>query len=434
MPDAYLISEKLKKRQDFMMSAYCTFEQPIDFQLLKEIARARAGGTRSLDDLCKDQKELRQVKELAEKYAETRTERKGRELEDRKDELKNYEEEQAFNMMDQLMSGGNVSELAEGMKDDSALMELTESISDLEKVEQITTGDIEDALKDVEKKGYIGIEKGGTIKITSKGASVLAKGVLREITENFRKKEVGIHNTPEATYHGSKVTSITRPHELGDDYELLAIEETLLKSLERNPNEITLDPRDFCVYKTIHQSRMCAGLLIDKSGSMRSGNKLNAAIETALAFSEMLKTNPTDTLKIFVFSDDVKQIQPWDIIEIECGGWTDMSAGMKAFRKAAAGEEGDKHVYLITDTEPNYEDGECVGFGNASKSVLEEALRYREDQITLNIIMLGWTSHLRDFASTLAQKNLGRVFFTSPYSLGEIILEDYLSNKKGRVM
>ena len=36
MPDAYLISEKLKKRQDFMMSAYCTFEQPIDFQLLKK--------------------------------------------------------------------------------------------------------------------------------------------------------------------------------------------------------------------------------------------------------------------------------------------------------------------------------------------------------------------------------------------------------------
>ncbi|MDY6964495.1 MAG: hypothetical protein SVM80_00805 [Halobacteriota archaeon] len=432
MGDGYLVSEKLQKRQDFRRTTFCTFEQPIDFQLLKELARARADGKKSLEDLCKNPKELRLLKELAEKLSQSRSEQKKKELEDKKEDLKKHEEELALNAMEFILDGGDVDELAEDMKDDEVIFEIKESISNLEKTEQITKKDIEETLKDIEEKGYIGIER-GIVKITSKGANVLAKGVLREITENFRKKEVGIHETPEATYHGAKVTSITRPHEIGDDYELLAIEETLLRSLERNPSKIMLHPKDFCVYKTIHQTRMCAGLLIDKSGSMKSNGKINAAIETSLAFSELLKGNPTDTMKIFVFSDDVEQIQPWDITNIECGGWTDIRAGMKAFRKSVVGEEGDRHAYLITDTEPNYKDGECVGFEKATQDVLEEALHYREDQITLNIIMLSWTPHLREFASTLAKKNLGRVFFTSPYSLGEVILEDYLSNKKGRI-
>ena len=432
MPDSYLISEKLQKRQDFRVSKYCTIEVPIDFQILKELARAKSTGKKSLEDLCRNIKDLNLLREIAEQLAEQRADQKAMELQKKKEALKDYEENRSYDALDQILDGADVDEIAEEMKKDEKILEIDEEIKDLEKAEHVTKKDVEQTLKDLEKKGFIGIEK-GAIKITSRGANILAKNILREIIENFQRKDIGIHETPEKTRYGSKVTSFTRPHDIGDDYELLAIEETLLKSLERNPNKITLEPRDFRVYKSIHQSRMCAGLLIDKSGSMKGSDKMNAAIDTALAFSELLKVNPTDTLKVFTFSDDVEEIKPCDIVNIECEGWTDIKVAMKAFRKAVSGEEGDKHVYLITDSEPNYENGERIGFEKASLGVMEEALRYRDDQITLNIIMLSWSPHLKEFASTLAKKNLGRVFFTSPYSLGEIVLEDYLTNKIGVV-
>ncbi len=58
--------------------------------------------------------------------------------------------------------------------------------------------------------------------------------------------------------------------------------------------------------------------------------------------------------------------------------------------------------------------------------VINEALRYRQEGVGLNIIMLDENMKLRNLASTMARKNLGRVFFTSPDRLGQVVVEDYL--------
>jgi uncharacterized protein with von Willebrand factor type A (vWA) domain len=44
--------------------------------------------------------------------------------------------------------------------------------------------------------------------------------------------------------------------------------------------------------------------------------------------------------------------------------------------------------------------------------------------------MLDNTPHLREFATLLARRNLGRVFFAEPKELGRVIVEDYLRAKK----
>jgi len=64
--------------------------------------------------------------------------------------------------------------------------------------------------------------------------------------------------------------------------------------------------------------------------------------------------------------------------------------------------------------------------------VLQEAIVYQREGITLNIIMLDNTPHLRDFASILARRNLGRVFFAEPKELGRVVMEDYLKTHKRR--
>ena len=261
----------------------------------------------------------------------------------------------------------------------------------------------------------------------------MGRSALKKILEKLAKKEIGPHALEETGY-GSELSTHSRPYEVGDGYELVDIEKTLLNALEREPGQISLEPEDFQVYETTHESKLCAGLIIDKSGSMNSGYKIDAATDTSLALSELIRREPKDLLKVFLFSDRVKEIRPWDILNTPFGGGsTDIKAAMKAFRRAAAGESGDKQAYLITDTEPNTEDGAFIGFDRAIGGVLEEASRYRQDGITLNIIMLDQNPHLKEFARTLARKNLGRAFFTTPLKLGEAIIEDYLNAKRERM-
>jgi uncharacterized protein with von Willebrand factor type A (vWA) domain len=166
---------------------------------------------------------------------------------------------------------------------------------------------------------------------------------------------------------------------------------------------------------------------------MQEDHKVEAAIDAALALSELVRRNPKDLLQVFIFSEKVQRIPPWDILNVAMNkGSTDIRAGMRAFRKAVMREKGDKQAYLITDTEPNTEDGAYVGFERAMVGVIQEALRYRENGITLNIIMLGQRPHSREFARVLARKNLGRVLFASPGELEAVLIEDYL-RAKGKV-
>ena len=96
------------------------------------------------------------------------------------------------------------------------------------------------------------------------------------------------------------------------------------------------------------------------------------------------------------------------------GGCTDIRAAMRAFEKAVRTEKGNKQVYLITDSEPNTEEGIHVGFERAVHGVMEEASHYRKLDIGLNVLMLDDAPHLRRVASALARRNMGRVFFSTP--------------------
>jgi len=222
----------------------------------------------------------------------------------------------------------------------------------------------------------------------------------------------------------------TRRYEVGDDYSSVDLERTALNALNRS-GQLKFEPEDFEVHEEIHQSKLCAAIIIDESGSMRDSHKLEAAMETALALSKLIMREPENSLKVFVFSDKVKQIEPWAIVnEVISGGDTDIRAALAAFRRASRQDYGDKQAYLITDTEPNNEDGRHLPFDKAASGLIEEASRYRQEKIGLNIIMLDEVPELKSLASTIAKRNLGRVFFTSPSKLGEVLVEDYLIGRR----
>jgi uncharacterized protein with von Willebrand factor type A (vWA) domain len=294
--------------------------------------------------------------------------------------------------------------------------------------DDINEEDIRKSLEEYEHDGYISIQKGKVI-VTSKGVRKLAAGALERILKNLNRKSSGSYPIEKLDF-GVDLSLHTRRYEVGDDYASVDLERTSLNALKRS-GQLNFEPEDFEVYEEIHQSKLCAGIIIDESGSMRDTHKLEAAMETALALSRLIMKEPGNSLKVFVYSDKVKQIEPWAIVnEVISGGDTDIKAALAAFRRAVRHEYGDKQAYLITDTEPNNEDGRHLPFEKAATGLIEEASHYRQEKIGLNIIMLDEAPELKSLASNLARRNLGRVFFTSPSRLGEVLVEDYLKSRR----
>ena len=396
---------------------------------MREIAYS---GDRSLQAILRhaQREEDSCISQESSKYARQRLSEDRQRLQEYEGELKELEENASYEAMKGILRGEGIDEIAERMLQDKTRKGLEEKISSLKwKPEDASEEDVRQALEEYERQGHIHIQ-GGKVNITSKGARRLASNALQRILQGLSGKELGSHSVGETGF-GSELAAYTRDYEVGDDYSLVNIERTAINALERS-GRLDLELGDLAIHEDVHQSKLYAGLLIDKSGSMRSGHKLEAAAETALALSELIRRDPKDSLRVFVFSARVKEIPPWQIVnEMLAAGFTDIRSAMRDFLKAARTEEGDRQAYLITDTEPNAEDGKYVGFERAVAGVMDEALLYRQHNIGLNIIMLDDTPHLKQLASAMAKKNLGRVFFTTPHSLGHLIVQDYLRAKKG---
>lgn len=415
-----------------METEYCTrCEIKPEGEFLREIAYS---GDRSLQDILRraQQNEDSCIGRKSSKYAEQRLRQDTERLQEYERELKGLEENASYEAMDDILQGKGIDEIRESMLGDEARKGLEEKIGPLRwKPQDTSQEDVRQALEEYKRQGYIAIQD-GKVNITSTGARRLASNALERILQGLSGKELGSHSVEETGF-GSELAAYTRDYEAGDDYSLVNIERTALNALERS-GRLDLELGDLVVHEDVHQSRLYAGLLIDKSGSMRSGYKLEAAMETALALSELIRREPKDSLKVFVFSVRVKEIPPWGIVnELLSGGFTDIRSAMRDFLKTARNEMGDRQAYLITDTEPNAEDGKYVGFERAAVGVMDEALLYRQHNVGLNIIMLDETPHLKQLASAMARKNLGRVFFTAPHRLGQLVVDDYLRAKKGRL-
>jgi len=404
-----------------------------DDKTLSEIAHLR---NRSLDDL------LRQM-EFGESNLREKTSRfaKQRRLEERRKQaeyvqrLKHHEEQLSYQIMEDILQDQDIDEIADRIVGDQLRKELSQKASAAKyQPDHLTTEDLQRSLQEYIDRGDLHLEQ-GRVGITPKGARKLANQVLRRILKDLVDPQLGPHAV-EDTGYGPWISPTSRKYEPGDDYAMIDFERTLLNALERKSGtgpRLKLEAEHFEVYDEIHETKMVAGMIIDQSGSM-SGDKFNAAIDTSLALAELIRREPDDTLKVYLFSHHVKEIPHYDIANAGVPqGFTDIRSALYTFRRETCNTKGDRQAYLITDSEPNTEDGKFVGFDKATAGVLQEALHYRKAGITLNLIMLDQSPKLKQLASILAKQNLGRVFFTGPAKLGEVLVEDYLTYKRRMV-
>jgi uncharacterized protein with von Willebrand factor type A (vWA) domain len=91
---------------------------------------------------------------------------------------------------------------------------------------------------------------------------------------------------------------------------------------------------------------------------------------------------------------------------------------------------------MVTDGEPtaHIEHGEAYFQYPPSPVTIEETLkevmRCTRDGIRINTFMLDESHYLRHFVERMMQLNKGRAFFTTPDTLGDYVLVDFLEQRR----
>lgn len=377
---------------------------------------------------------MKELHEKARESAQNRKEQNRGNMQTKREELRGLKEEFSHRLLNELLEGKGLDKLLEEYMQHRGRERLEKEISMMDEPDEgIDAEDIKNSLQEYLDRGLLEIDEKG-IRITPKGSRRLAQYVLHRIWDNLAGPSTGTNMTREDGY-GVTQTMGRRKFEYGDEFFRIDLENTLISALERRPRSdgrIEFEEEDVWVKETSIDTRLYIGLLVDESGSM-TGEKLHAAMDIAVGLSQLINRNAKDRMKLMLFSNQVREVPYWEILNMTfSGGTTDIRSVLRRFRTSVSCEQADKQVYLITDTEPNCEDGKYIGFERATAGLLREAMFYQREGITLNIIMLDNTPHLRDFASILARRNLGRVFFAEPKDLGRVVVEDYLRTKRRR--
>ena len=379
-------------------------------------------------------KGLDQDSEMMEKVKKKTEERLLANQKKREELEKQLEQLKAQTMMkavERLLEGQVEEEILREIEISGEMEGLKEQVEQLDaEPHAISQEDFNEALRDLEHKGLLDGRSRGVV-ITSKGAQMLGRGFLSRILMNLARKGLGAHRI-EDVGHGPWLAATYRPYEPGDPYDRINIERSLMAAIERGGGFREMKTSDFRIHESRHATEVHFGVLVDQSASMKKKGKMESAVETALALSELMRLEfPEDRLRVYAFSEETKMVEPYELPGVTVPQqFTDIRKPLRAFRLAVAMEPGNKQAHLITDSAPNFLDDEFVGFKKAMEALIEEARLYRLHDILLNVVMLDDDPELREMAKRIAQVNNGRVFFVDPQNLGEALVEDYLLAKK----
>ena len=115
---------------------------------------------------------------------------------------------------------------------------------------------------------------------------------------------------------------------------------------------------------------------------------------------------------------------------------TNMQHALLLARRMLSRQSGTKQVIMVTDGEPtaHIEGGEAYFQYPPSPITIEETLkevmRCTREGIRINTFMLDETYYLRSFVERMMQLNRGRAFFTTPDTLGDYVLVDFLEQRR----
>ena len=309
---------------------------------------------------------------------------------------------------------------------------------------------IEDFIEDLKAKGYIREEideNGGSgMGITAKTERAIRQTALENIFGNLNKSGSGNHKT-KASGQGDEMTGEFRSYHFGDSLEKISLTESLKNAqINHGIGEFELTEEDLVVEDSQFKSQMSTVLMIDISHSMilYGEDRITPAKKVAMALAELITTRyPKDTIDILVFGNDAWSISIKDIPYLKVGPYhTNTVAGLQlAMDILRRKRNTNKQIFMITDGKPSCvreKDGTYYMNSNGldpyvTEKCYTQAAQARKLHIPITTFMIARDSYLQQFVDKFTEANQGKAFYTGLKGLGEMIFQDYETNRKKRL-
>ena len=330
------------------------------------------------------------------------------------------------------------------MQSQGSLDELVEKL--IERMQQEDYNSIDqphDPAKSSSTGGQVGdAQQQARFEITDKSLDFLGYKTLRDLLGSLGKSSFGRHDTRDMAT-GIEASGASRQYEFGDTLNL-DITATLSSAIQREGLTLPLNIEysDLQVHQCEYQSSCATVLMLDCSHSMilYGEDRFTPAKKVAMALSHLLRTQyPGDSLSLILFHDSAEEIPLSQLARVKVGPYyTNTREGLRLAQRILRRQQKDmKQIVMITDGKPSaltLEDGRIYknAFGLdplVVSQTLEEVSKCKRAGILINTFMLASDYGLVQFVQKVTEMCRGKAYFTTPYTLGQYLLMDYMSRK-----
>jgi Ca-activated chloride channel family protein len=294
-----------------------------------------------------------------------------------------------------------------------------------------------------------------TFEVTDKTLDFLGYRALRDLLGSMGRSSAGRHDTRQLST-GVETVAAPKPYEFGDTLNIDP-SGTILNAVQRLHGEgrlfsglgtggsgsgIEVAYQDLMVAQSEYQSSCATVIMLDCSHSMilYGEDRFTPAKRVALALSHLIRTQyPGDSLHAVLFHDSAEEIPLKQLGRVRVGPYyTNTREGLRLARRILERQKKDmRQIVMITDGKPSAltrPDGQIYknAFGLDPYIVAEtfaEVNACQKAGIMINTFMLARDHDLVAFVRRVAAICRGKAYFTTPYTLGQYVLMDYMDRK-----
>src|SRR5512139_361368 len=291
-------------------------------------------------------------------------------------------------------------------------------------------------------------------EVTDKALDFLGYRSLRDLLGSLGKSSFGRHDTRDLST-GIETTAAPKPYEFGDALNLDP-SGTILNAVRREARAtgreggehpdaepiIDVQYEDLMVAQSEYQSSCATVVMLDCSHSMilYGEDRFTPAKRVALALANLIRAQyPGDALHLVLFHDSAEEVPISQLARVRVGPYyTNTREGLRLAQRILQRQRKDmKQIVMITDGKPSaltLEDGRIYknAFGLdplVVSETLEEVSKCKRAGVLINTFMLARDFDLVSFVRRVASICHGKAYFTTPYTLGQYVLMDYLDKK-----
>ena len=330
------------------------------------------------------------------------------------------------------------------MQMEGELEELVEKlIQRMQQEDYISIDQPHDPAKKSSVGGQVGeAQQQAKFEITDKSLDFLGFKALRDLLGSLGKSSFGRHDTRDMAT-GIETSGAAKQYEFGDTLNL-DITATLSSAIQREGLglPLNLEYSDLQVHQCEYQSSCATVLMLDCSHSMilYGEDRFTPAKKVAMALSQLIRTQyPGDSLSLVLFHDSAEEVPLSQLARVKVGPYyTNTREGLRMAQRILQRQRKDmKQIVMITDGKPSaltLDDGRIYknAFGLdplVVSQTLEEVSKCKRAGVLINTFMLASDYGLVQFVQKVTQMCRGKAYFTTPYTLGQYLLMDYMSRK-----